>query len=144
MKEEQQQQRYSSPMLLLLYLCSLLSVTKSVISPSVLSSTITSSSTTRNCFTLYSDFIPGSLEGEWSGLNDEEWEIEEKEGRRQRVSHRSIYPLLWYYYIYLSVLHYYTSCRQTHIFDIYINMTYFSIYIKNINCLIVNTLCSYF
>jgi hypothetical protein len=40
----------------------------------------------RQCFTEYSDFAPGFLKGDWSGLTDEEWEAEEKAGRRQRVS----------------------------------------------------------
>lgn len=39
----------------------------------------------RICFTEYDDFIPGNLNGDWSGLTDREWEREEKTGRRKRV-----------------------------------------------------------
>jgi len=36
----------------------------------------------RQCFTDPIDFVPGMLEGEWSGLSDEEWRTEEAAGRR--------------------------------------------------------------
>lgn len=39
----------------------------------------------RRCFTEYSDFFPGALDGEWSGITDEEWIEEEKTGRRMKV-----------------------------------------------------------
>ena len=56
----------------------------------VAGSTLLAEPPLRRCFTQPDDFLPGALHGTWSGISPEEWDAEEKAGRRRKVRRKSV------------------------------------------------------